>query len=389
LLWDFETPFAPFNSVGTKSNLWNYSYHFNAKNVPLLISYPQNQHRIDGKYGSTPFSRCTYHKGKGIPMPVSKKQLRANRRNAQKCTGPKSVEGKQMASRNAVKYGLYSQDIIITSHNLKENKEEYDLLLSSLLDEFQPQTGFQLHLVHKIANSLWRSRRAIRAETAEITDQLDNIDIDASLRRQFLKIAHQIDGSGEKKISRSEELREASIEIARQSIPDEESSIKILRYEMRLDRQLTRAYKLLCQLQDRQNRNQTNADGPIEIPVPVYRCPAVYGDECVQHRPAPDAATEIPESMEDHNRAARDAIESRPRGAGHPVPTVRHGRNGAPGGVTTAEEGFERPTVDAPTEVPVPTQNRPSPRPPLPQGEGPRERESTRQRHRQTDMTDP
>ncbi len=323
-------------------------------------------------------------------MPVSKKQLRANRQNAKKSTGPKSVEGKQIVRHNSVTYGLYTQDTIINSPNLKENKEEYDQLLNSLLDEFQPQTGFQLHLVHKIANSLWRSRRAIRAETAEITNQVDDVDDEYDFRKNYRLMIRKADGTVTWKDRSPEDVRRIrSLEIARQSIPDEESSFKILRYEMRLDRQLARAYKLLCHLQDRQNRNQTNADGPIEIPVPVYRCPAVYGDECVQHRPAPDAATEIPESMEDHNRAARDAIESRPRGAGHPVPTVRHGRNGAPGGVTTAEEGFERPTVDAPTEVPVPTQNRPSPRPPLPQGEGPRERESTRQRHRQTDMTDP
>ncbi|MDD4051431.1 MAG: hypothetical protein PHR28_05980 [candidate division Zixibacteria bacterium] len=253
-------------------------------------------------------------------MPVSKKQLRANRANARKSTGPKSFEGKQMVRHNSVKYGLYTQDIIINSPNLKENKEEYDQLLNSLLDEFQPQTGFQLHLVRKIADCLWRGRRAIRAETAEITGQLDDIDIDSSVRKEFLKIAHQIDGSKYQEISRNEELRQASIEIGRQSIPDEESSIRILRYEMRLDRQLTRAYKLLTQLQDRQSRNQTETDGREEIFVPVFKCPAEHGMECPRD---PQSATgglgrrgrqeRVPDGAE------RDAIESRPRGAGHPA----------------------------------------------------------------------
>ncbi len=41
-------------------------------------------------------------------MPVSEKKLIANRRNAQKSTGPKTPYGKLRSSRNAVKHGLYS-----------------------------------------------------------------------------------------------------------------------------------------------------------------------------------------------------------------------------------------------------------------------------------------
>jgi hypothetical protein len=41
-------------------------------------------------------------------MPVSQKQLLANRRNAQKSTGPKTALGKFRSSRNALKQGLYS-----------------------------------------------------------------------------------------------------------------------------------------------------------------------------------------------------------------------------------------------------------------------------------------
>ncbi|MDD4051257.1 MAG: hypothetical protein PHR28_05085 [candidate division Zixibacteria bacterium] len=267
-------------------------------------------------------------------MPVSKKQLRANRANARKSTGPKSYEGKQMASRNGVKYGLYSQDIIITSTNLKENKEEYDRLLDSLLNEFQPQTGMQLYLVHKIANCLWRSRRAVRAETAVVTRQLDHIDRDVELRNRYLTVVHHMDGDGddEYEMTPEEEEHFRAVEIGRQSIPHDTSAVNILRYEMRLDRQLTRAYKLLCQLQDRQSCNQAETDGREEIFVRVFKCPAEHGMEC------PRDPQRAAVSMENHDQVGRDAIESRPRGAGHRDP----------GGVETAEEGFERATVDAP-----------------------------------------
>ncbi len=41
-------------------------------------------------------------------MPISQKQLLANRRNAQKSTGPRTALGKFRSSRNALKHGLYS-----------------------------------------------------------------------------------------------------------------------------------------------------------------------------------------------------------------------------------------------------------------------------------------
>ncbi len=41
-------------------------------------------------------------------MPISQKQLLANRRNAQKSTGPKTALGKFRSSRNALKHGLHS-----------------------------------------------------------------------------------------------------------------------------------------------------------------------------------------------------------------------------------------------------------------------------------------
>jgi hypothetical protein len=37
-------------------------------------------------------------------------QLEANRKNAEKSTGPKTPEGKQAVATNAVKHGLFARD---------------------------------------------------------------------------------------------------------------------------------------------------------------------------------------------------------------------------------------------------------------------------------------
>ena len=44
---------------------------------------------------------------------VSQKQIDANRRNAQKSTGPKTKEGKAKSSMNSIKYGIYSDKFLI------------------------------------------------------------------------------------------------------------------------------------------------------------------------------------------------------------------------------------------------------------------------------------
>jgi hypothetical protein len=53
---------------------------------------------------------------------VSQKKIDANRRNAQKSTGPKTKEGKAKSSMNSIKYGIYSDKFLIKG----EKKEDFD-----------------------------------------------------------------------------------------------------------------------------------------------------------------------------------------------------------------------------------------------------------------------
>ena len=44
---------------------------------------------------------------------TSVKQIEANRRNALRSTGPKTEDGKQRASQNAVRHGLTAETVIV------------------------------------------------------------------------------------------------------------------------------------------------------------------------------------------------------------------------------------------------------------------------------------
>jgi len=104
---------------------------------------------------------------------TTKKQLEANKQNALMSTGPVSPEGKALVSQNAVKHGIFAQDLIITSGDGKEDQQEYNELLDGLIVSLTPSGQMECLLVEKIAADYWRLRRVLRFETGSIRKQLD------------------------------------------------------------------------------------------------------------------------------------------------------------------------------------------------------------------------
>lgn len=97
-------------------------------------------------------------------MTTSVIQLKANQTNAQKSTGPITIEGKQIVANNALKHGLFSKHLVLSN----ENPEDYQLLLDGLQTELNPVGTLEQSLVERIAVTLWRQRRLVRSETAHI-----------------------------------------------------------------------------------------------------------------------------------------------------------------------------------------------------------------------------
>lgn len=83
-----------------------------------------------------------------------------NKMNALKSTGPKSKEGKAIASQNAIRHGLLSQDLILKDESL----EEFDLFRQGLYQSLSPIGRLEEILVEKIVSAGWRFRRLIKVE---------------------------------------------------------------------------------------------------------------------------------------------------------------------------------------------------------------------------------
>lgn len=90
--------------------------------------------------------------------PQSSKRAEINRLNAQYSTGPKSPEGKLASSRNSLKHGLASGQILIQD----EDPSAFEELLHGLREEHQPASPTEELLVNEMAQSYWLAQRAIR-----------------------------------------------------------------------------------------------------------------------------------------------------------------------------------------------------------------------------------
>jgi hypothetical protein len=87
-------------------------------------------------------------------------QIEANRLNAQKSTGPRSVEGKAVSRFNATKTGIDAKSQII----LGEDPAGLETLTAEYQERWQPATPEQRLLVDTLINCEWLLRRFRKSE---------------------------------------------------------------------------------------------------------------------------------------------------------------------------------------------------------------------------------
>jgi hypothetical protein len=92
-------------------------------------------------------------------MPLSEKQLAANRANGRKSRGPVTPGGLRNSSRNAIEHGMFAQTILLPG----ESRECFLKLLADLTTEFQATTPNEFALVETMAETMaycrWRVLR--------------------------------------------------------------------------------------------------------------------------------------------------------------------------------------------------------------------------------------
>jgi hypothetical protein len=93
---------------------------------------------------------------------ASEAQNAANRRNARRSTGPRSAEGKQKSSQNALKWGLSSPrgGVLLPT----ECRDEFDAFRDALLAYYKPVGAGQEETARIAIEKFWCLRRASKIE---------------------------------------------------------------------------------------------------------------------------------------------------------------------------------------------------------------------------------
>jgi hypothetical protein len=105
---------------------------------------------------------------------LSAAQLRANRRNAQKSTGPKTPEGKARSSKNALKHGFCSTDIFMEG----EDRCEFYRFRIEMLRFTRPRNIVEEQFSEQVIRGAWKLKRLQGAELEVLEDRI------ATLKRQ-------------------------------------------------------------------------------------------------------------------------------------------------------------------------------------------------------------
>jgi hypothetical protein len=92
----------------------------------------------------------------------SLRQIEANRRNAQKSTGPKTAQGKNKTRFNAVVHGLTAERFVVAH----EDESEFDAFREDFFAEHQPAGPTETFLVEQMIAAAWRIRRIRNTEAA-------------------------------------------------------------------------------------------------------------------------------------------------------------------------------------------------------------------------------
>ena len=88
-----------------------------------------------------------------------------NRANAQHSTGPRTQEGKQRSSLNALRHGLTGQIVVMPTEDL----EAYRAHVQAFVDDRKPKGPIESHLVQSLADTAWRLNRVAALEANLLT----------------------------------------------------------------------------------------------------------------------------------------------------------------------------------------------------------------------------
>ncbi len=145
-------------------------------------------------------------------MPASEAQIRANRENAARSTGPKTDEGKERSRANALKHGLAGAGVVLA----EADAAEVDRKAAAYARELNASDEIGRDLARQAALNMVRMDRAADQQTAALAERVRQVEAEfvapegatdedaAKLRSEAVRIA-MFDPSKEATLARKYE----------------------------------------------------------------------------------------------------------------------------------------------------------------------------------------
>src|SRR5262245_20996355 len=124
--------------------------------TPDPHSPPSLHRRPSGRSAGTP---------QGITAMTPEDRPLVNTRNAHHSTGPKSDRGKAIASRNSIRHGLSSKQVVLPN----EDPAEYQALHDAWVAHDDPTDPAHFAAIESLTQAAWRKRRCARYEKAMLS----------------------------------------------------------------------------------------------------------------------------------------------------------------------------------------------------------------------------
>ena len=115
---------------------------------------------------------------------ATQKQVLANQLNAQQSTGPASTEGKALIAKNALKHGVFSNQVLLDG----KSKEEFEILHAQLYAHFKPQNFLEQLLCERAVAAAWRLARVTKMETILINQTSKTSLLDKGITEVFTEV---------------------------------------------------------------------------------------------------------------------------------------------------------------------------------------------------------
>jgi len=169
----------------------------------------------------------------------SEKQIVANRSNALKSTGPRSLAGKAGSSRNAVSHGLTAKLPLLPG----ESADEHDGLKHAMFSSLRPDGALETQIVERIFSLSWRLRRVPAFEMALLEW------IAHSEAEQFDKPADPTELRNDPEQPMPDLGDPLTLGRTMETLLDSDLTNRLTRYETSMQKQLSQALKDLQVLQ--------------------------------------------------------------------------------------------------------------------------------------------